>query len=119
MTNSHINKQGMYLVVIGILGKFSAVVATLPALAKVVAAFTQLVQNIGSTSEDIGIGTSPKTDAKRAAESAMAEDVVTLVGKLHAYAADQNNVELMDESDVAETDIHETREAERRAMRPS
>ena len=113
MTNAHINKQGMYLVVIGVLGKFAAVVATLPALAKVVAAFTQIVTNIGKTSEDIGIGTSPKTDAKRAAESAMAESVVTLVGKLHAYAAEINDVELMEDSNVTETMIHDTREANR------
>lgn len=113
MTNSHINKQGMYLVVIGVLTKFSTLVAAIPAFGKAVAAFTQLVTNIGKTSEEVGIGTSPLTKAKRTAEDAMAEAVVSLVGKLHAYAADKEDVALMDQTDINESDIHDTREASR------
>ncbi|HUI30187.1 MAG TPA: hypothetical protein VLX91_08210 [Candidatus Acidoferrales bacterium] len=113
MTNEHINKQGMYLVVIQVLNKFTALVATMPALAKLVASFTQTVTNIGTKSEEIGIGTSPKTDAKRKAESDMADAVIALVGKLHAYAAGKNDVELMEETDVPATVIHDKRDAER------
>ncbi len=113
MTNAHINKLGMYLAVIQVLNKFSAVFANVPALVRLAASLAQLAANIGTKSEAIGIGTSPKTEAKRKAEGEMSAGVSVLVGKLHSYATDKENAELMKQSDVTEWDIHHQRDAER------
>lgn len=113
MTNSHINKYAMYLVVIEVLDKFTALVETMPALVKLAALLKQIVTNIGKKSEEVGAGTSPKTEAKRKAESEMAASVVALVRRLHAYATEKNNVELMTQTDITESDVHDTRDAER------
>ncbi len=113
MTNDHINRYSMYLDVIGVLTKFTAVFAAIPAFVKAVANFTTLANNIGQKSEEIGIGTSPKTLAKRSAESAMTDEVVRLVGDLHAFASSNSDVELMAETNISPTKIHDMRDAER------
>jgi hypothetical protein len=113
MTVEHVNKYGMFKVVIKVLGNFASVFAGMPALVRAVAAFTQIVQNIAKVSGDVSTGTAPKTNAKNQSEAAMADGVVALVGKLHSYAAENEDVELMDESDVTGSDFTRTRNSQR------
>lgn len=113
MVNAYINKVGMYLVVITVLDKFNAVISTIPAFAKLVTSFKSLTASISKVSEEADSGTTGKTKVKQSAASAMAETVASLVGILHAYACDIQDEDLMDRTEVAETDIIHTRDAKR------
>ncbi len=113
MTNAQTNKYSMYLVVLTVLDKFSSLVATVPALVRLVVSFKKMTADIGKTSGSVGVGTTGKTKAKRKAESEMSFAVASLVGSLHAYAADKNNVDLMEKSSVTQSDIEDIRDAER------
>ncbi len=53
---------------------------------------------------------------KQPAPSTMAEKVVSLVGCLHAYAYGKNDEDLMDQSEISETDVIHVRDAERAAF---
>ncbi len=100
MTNPHINKLAMYLVVITVLDRFSAVVATIPAFVELVAAFKKLVADINASSQVVDKGTSGETKAKWKAEDDMSDTVSALVGSLHSYATEKDDQELMQKSDV-------------------
>ncbi len=113
MVYSHINKLSMYLIVITVLDKFDAIIAGIPAFLKVVTSFKGLIANISTLSEETGVGTTGKTRVKQTAASVMAETVATLVGVLHAYACDLSDEDLMEQSDISETDIIHTRDAQR------
>ena len=113
MNTEEINKYGMYLVVIKFLAGFSVLIATIPALVRYIASFTKLVTDIETKSKAVSGGTSSKTDAKRQTELGMTNKVVTLVGKLHAYAANKKNVELMADSHLVDSDIRNMRDAGR------
>jgi hypothetical protein len=103
----------MYLVVITVLDKFSAVISAIPAFVEMVTSFKALTANIKEMSQDADEGTSGKTKVKQTAASIMAETVAALVGVLHAYACKQEDQDLMEQTDIAETNIIRERDAKR------
>jgi hypothetical protein len=113
MVNTISNKVAMYFVVITVLDKFNEVISAVPAFVKLVASFKSLTEDIGNMSQEADTGTSGKTKVKQTAASIMAETVSTLVGMLHAYACSKEDQDLMELTDVAETSIIHTRDAER------
>ncbi len=113
MKNPYINKLGMYLVVLTVLDKFSAVIAAVPAAVKLVARFKGIVAEINSRSSEVDKGTSGETNAKTKAEDDMSEAVSILVGVLHSYATEVEDEELMKKSDVTDSDIDRKRDVER------
>ncbi|MCL5266867.1 MAG: hypothetical protein M1469_02040 [Bacteroidetes bacterium] len=119
MTNPHINKLGMYLVVLAVLDKFAAVVATIPALVTLVESFRSVVGAIQAKSEEVDKGTYGETKAKLKAGGNMTETIASLVGSLHSFAAERDDEELMHKSDVSESDIDRKRDAERAAYATS
>ena len=92
MIYTYVNKVTMYLVVITVLDKFSAVISAVPAFANLVTSFKALTADIHAVSQNADIGTSGKTKVKQTAASIMAETVSSLVGTLHADSRQGNAV---------------------------
>ena len=113
MTNVHQNKYSMYLVVLIVLTKNNLTIALIPALARFVASFKQLVEEIGIEMEALDNKITGKTSAKRKAEEEMIDAVLPMVNALYSYATEKNDVELMEKTNITASDIHEVRDAER------
>ena len=113
MIYTYVNKVTMYLVVITVLDKFSAVISAVPAFANLVTSFKALTAEVRAKSQDADAGTSGKTKVKQTAASIMAETVTSLVGALHAYACEEDDQDLMEQTDIAETNIIRERDAKR------
>jgi hypothetical protein len=113
MTNIHQNKYSMFLVVLTVLTKNSLIIALIPALARFVASFKHLVEEIGIEMEALDHKITGKTSAKKKAENEMVDAVVPMVNALYSYATDEKDVELMEKTNITATDIHLVRDAER------
>ncbi len=113
MTNRQVNKLAMYFVVLAVADKFAAVFGTIPAAVRLITKLKGIVAEIKSRSGEVDQGTSGETNAKGKAEDEMSEAVSILVGSLHAFAVDAKDEELMQKSDVVDSDIDRKRDAEK------